>query len=82
MANFEFRKNEFKIRNINNLTTEQIKNKPFKYIVGEQISFLGTLTHADEEYIYGIFVHNGKKDILIVFTPNESTIFSMEIEGE
>lgn len=83
MANCDFRKGEFKIRNTNNLTTEQVKDVPFKYMIGSNHPlFMGTMTHADEEYLYGVFEHNSKEDIMFVFTPNESTIFTMEIEGE
>lgn len=83
MASLDFKKGEFKIKNTNNWTTEQVKDTPFKYIVdGGQPTFIGTITHADEEYLYGNFHHNSDKDIMLVFTPNESTIFSMEIEGE
>ena len=81
MTNCDFRKNEFKIKNINNLTTEQVKGKPFKYIVDKPV-FIGTMTHADEEYLYGTFEHNGNEDILLIFTPNESTVFSMELSDE
>lgn len=83
MANLDFKKGEFKINNIHKFTTEQVKDKPFKYIVDSHCPmFIGTLTHADEEFIYGSFYHDCSEDVKFIFTPNESTIFSMEIEGE
>lgn len=61
-------KSNFRFKNTYNFTTEQIKNRPFKYMIGEHTPmFIGTLTHADKNYIYGEFLHNGEEDLLIDF---------------
>lgn len=61
-------KGEFKIRNIYGFTTGQVKGKAVNYgFSNYDPIFIGTLTYADEEYIYGEFIHTGKNDIYIDF---------------
>lgn len=62
---------KFKIINIDNLTTEQVKGKLFHY--KNDFTPIGTLTHADENYIYGELNHYGE----LVFKNNKC---SMEYE--
>lgn len=72
-------KSNFRFNNIHNFTTEQIKNRPFECMTGEHtLMFIGTLTHADKDYVYGEFLHNGKEDVLIDF----GDIYSFEIKYE
>jgi len=69
----------FKVRNTNNLTTEQVKGIPFEYKVDDNNPILiGFMTYADEEYIYGEFEHNTPEDILLVFEPNKSTVITFD----
>lgn len=61
-------KGEVKIKNIDGLTTEQVKGKPINYGFSNcNPIFLGTMTHADEDYIYGEFIHTGENDMYINF---------------
>ena len=61
-------KGDFKFKNTYNFTTEQIKNRPFKYMLNKcTMMFFGTLTHADKDYVYGEFLHNSEEDCLIDF---------------
>ena len=73
---------KFKVKNIHNLTTEQIKDTPVSFKVGSGYVPLGFMTYADEDYLYGEFEHSGDNDMFIEFFPNEETIFSMEIRGD
>ena len=68
------RKGEFKVKNIYNLTTKQVKND-YAYFNDEPIA---KLTHADSEYIYGYFMHNENYDMILEGNPKS---FSIEIEG-
>lgn len=72
---------KFKIRNTDNLTTEQVKGYPCNYqINGERFIPIGISTHADENYIYGKFEHNGDDELLIVIDADCKC--SMEIRGD
>ena len=76
---------EFKVRNINKLTTEQIKGVPLNYKENGCIpKMLGTLICADEDYLYGEFTHTGEDYIRIEIGCDKEdyhgVIFSMEIE--
>lgn len=66
----------FTVRNIDNLTTEQVKGKPLKY--GNTI--WGTISHADEDYLYGEFEHDGEGELVVNLYNNEKC--SMEIRGD
>lgn len=56
----------FKIKNIDNFTTEQVKGKPLRYR-GNSNDFIpmGIITHADENYLYGEFEHSGDGELVI-----------------
>lgn len=69
-------KGVFQVRNTDNLTTKQVKGKPFKY----NNVIWGTITHADEDYIYGEFEHDGDGELVINLYNNEKC--SMEIRGD
>ncbi len=79
-------KGEFKVRNINKLTTEQVKGVPLNYKEGgfRTPILLGTVTCADENYLYGEFTHTGEDYIRIEIGCDkedyDGVIFSMEIE--
>lgn len=78
-------KGKFKVRNVDKLTTEQIKGVPLNYKVDfYHPVLLGTMTYADEDYLYGEFTHIGEDDIYIeVGCKKENydgVIFSMEIK--
>ena len=61
-------KGDFKFKKTYNFTTEQDKNRQFKYMLGTcTMMIFGTLTHADKDYIYGEFLRNGEEDCLIDF---------------
>lgn len=64
---------KFKIKNIDNLTTEQVKGKLFHY--KNDFTPIGTLTHADEDYLYGELNDYGE----LVLANDKS---SMEIRGD
>lgn len=67
-----------RIKNIYNLTTEQVKGKPVEYRVDSHEPIpLGVLTRADEDYLY-IDYYDGTEDLIIEFSKD----VSMEIEGE
>ena len=68
---------KFKFKNGHNWTTEDVKGVPVK---GDIPYFVGTMTHADSDYLYGEFEHNGEENVLIEFYPNTKVIFSMEIK--
>lgn len=69
-------KGKFKFKNTGNWTTEDVKGVPVK---GNTPHFIGTMTHADKDYLYGEFEHDGDNDIFIEFSPSTKVIFSMEI---
>lgn len=78
-------KGEFKVRNINKLITEQVKGVPLNYKENGCIPrMLGTITCADEDYLYGEFAHTGEDYIRIEIGCDKEdyhgVIFSMEIE--
>lgn len=80
-------KGEFKVRNINKLTTEQVKGLPLNYKEDDNnLGVLGIMTHADENYLYGKFTHTGEEYVRIEIGCDKDVysgvIFSMEIEGE
>lgn len=73
-------KGEVKIKNIDGLTTEQVKGKPINYrFSNNNPIFLGTMIHADEDYIYGEFIHTDENDIYIDLCCgyNDDKIFEM-----
>ena len=71
------KKGEFKVKNIYNLTTEEVKDEIVYYrYLNETSDPIAILTHADEDYIYGYFEHNQDYDMLIEGNPK---CFSMEI---
>lgn len=73
-------KGQFKIKNIDNLTTEQVKGKPLNYQINNgEIVPMGIITHADENYVYGEFEHSGDGELIINF---ESEKCSMELRGD
>ena len=73
-------KGSFKIKNIYNFTTEQIKGTPLKYGFESNgmYPFLGYMTHADKDYLYGEFEHNEDMNVMIEF--NHDGLFTMEID--
>ena len=72
-------KSNFRFKNTYNFTTEQIKNRPLKYMIGEHTPMIiGHLTYADKDYIYGEFLYNREEDLLINFRD----ISSYEIKYE
>lgn len=73
-------KGRVKARNIDNLTTEQVQGKPLNYQInnGEFIT-VGTITHADKDYVYGEFEHDGDGELVIFLNNNKC---SMEIRGD
>ena len=78
-------KGEFKVRNIDKLTTEQVKGVPLNYKENRCTPMLlGTMTHADENYLYGEFTHTGEDYIRLEIGCDKEdyhgVIFSMEIE--
>lgn len=73
---------KFKVRNIHNLTAEQVKDKPVSFRTYGGDVPLGSITSADEDYLYGEFEHSSNDDVFIEFFPNKETIFSMEIRGD
>ena len=66
---------KFKVRNIHNLTTEQVKDKPVSFKTGSGDVPFGFITCADEDYLYGEFEHSGDDDILIEFFSDEKRYF-------
>lgn len=64
----------FTVRNIDNLTTEQVKGKPLKC---DNVVW-GTITHADKDYLYGEFEHDGDGELVV----NLYEKCSMEIRGD
>lgn len=77
-------KGEFKVRNIDKLTTEQVKGVPLNYIENHCVPvLLGIVTYADENYLYGEFTHTGEDYLRIEIGCDKEdygVIFSMEIE--
>lgn len=74
------RKGEFKVKNLYNLTTEQVKNEPVYYRYEDgRCELMATLTHADKDYIHGCFIRNSEYDILI---EGNAKCMSMEIVGD
>ena len=78
-------KGKFKVRNVDKLTTEQVKGVPLNYKIDTYHPvLLGTMTYADEDYLYGEFTHTGEDDVYIeVGCEKENydgVIFSMEIK--
>lgn len=79
----------FKIRNTDNLTTEQVRGQPMSYrLCGYNPVYLGTASYADENYIYGEAIFdNVDNDMVICFdSPSidseEKSIFTIEVDGE
>lgn len=70
-------KGEFKFKNTDNLTTELIKDFPVHMKINGQLILVGTLTHADDDYVYGVFEYNREEIIKIEFNPEYA--FSMEV---
>jgi hypothetical protein len=70
-------KGEFKFKNTDNLTTELIKDFPVHMKINGQLVLVGTLTHADNDYVYGVFNYNGEENIAVEFNPEYA--FSMEV---
>jgi hypothetical protein len=70
-------KGEFKFKNTDNLTTELIKDFPVHMKINGQLILVGTLTHADNDYVYGVFNHNGEENIAVEFNPEYA--FSIEV---
>ena len=70
-------KGEFKFKNTDNLTTELIKDFPVHMKIDGRLLLVGTLTHADNDYVYGVFKHNEEENIMIEFNPEYA--FSMEV---
>lgn len=68
---------EFKFKNTDNLTTELIKDFPVHMKMNGQTVLVGTLTHADNDYVYGVFEHNNEVYMKVEFNPEYA--FSMEI---
>ena len=73
-------KGTFTVRNIDGLTTEQVKGKPLRYKInnGEYIP-MGILTHTDNDYMYGEFEHSEDGDLVINLIAEKC---SMEIRGD
>lgn len=70
-------KGEFKFKNTDNLTTELIKDFPVHMKINGQLILVGTLTHADNDYVYGVFNHNREENIAVEFNPEYA--FSIEV---
>lgn len=76
---------KFKVRNIDKLTTEQVKGVALNYRQNRCTPMLlGTMTYADDDYLYGEFTHTGENDIYIEIGCEkenyDGVIFSMEIK--
>lgn len=70
-------KGKFKVKNVYNLTTEDVKDKVVYYrYLNSTFEPIAILTHADEDYIYGYFEHNQDYDMLIEGNPK---YLSMEV---
>ena len=69
------RKGDFKVKNIYNLTTEQVEGS-WAYLNDEPIA---KITHADKDYIYGYFKHFEDYNIILEGNPKS---MSMEIAGD
>ena len=74
-------KGEFRIKNTDNFTVEQIIGQPveFKYKDNNPIP-LGIVSKVDQDYIYIEYEHNNDEDMTIEF--NKDVSFSMEIAGD
>lgn len=64
------RRGDFKIKNIYNLTTEQVEGS-WAYLNKEPIA---KITHADKDYIYGYFEHSNEFEMWIEGNPNYMSI--------
>ena len=73
------RKGDFKVKNIYNLTTEQVEGS-WAYLNKEPVA---KITHADKDYIYGYFEHSEDYNIILKGNPKCMSIETVgDINGE
>lgn len=73
-------KGKFKLKNTANFTEEQVIGQPVDFIHKNNRISLGTITSADEDYLYIEFEHNGDNDLILESSSNIT--WSMEVKDE
>lgn len=61
----KMKKGEFRFKNLYNMTTDEIKGKPVNIEFAGYIQLVGILTHIENDYVYGVFNHNGEYNFMI-----------------
>lgn len=74
------KKSKFRFKNLYNMTTDEIKGKPVNIEFAGNFQLVGTLTHIEDDYIYGIFRHNGEDNLMIELN-NEKYAMSFHYEN-
>lgn len=70
---------KFKFKNLYNMTTDEIKGKSVNIEFAGSFQLVGTLTHVENDYVYGIFKHNGE-DISMIELNNEKYAMSFHYD--
>ena len=65
-----------KFKNLYNLTTDEIENRKATIVISG-FSLVCTLTHIEDDYVYGVSYHNGEDNLLIELN-NEKHTMSFE----
>jgi hypothetical protein len=66
-----------KFKNSYNFTTDAIKDRKVTIAISN-FSLVCTLTYVDDDYVYGVFYHDGE-DISMIELNNEKHIMSFEV---
>lgn len=70
-------KSEFKFKNMYNMTEDEIEDMPVTVKINDKPVIVGVLTHIEDDYVYGVFNHDGEEYMMVELNNNE---YSWSIE--